>query len=249
MQPGFLGDSGVNLISVMRNVDNSLDSMTGHLNIFPGGVSLRTDNDQGSLSVNLSGNSVYLSAFTYNGDFPEFSQVSVSPERLELNNSNGNIYIGSLSTTDVIADSRPLLMDNTGRLILLNTWPSGNSRVYVDTTYTPDFTALNNVASVSGGITAVMRIGNIVHVSGLITISPDSASGTHTSLEISLPWFTTQGNKYTCTGTGFNSDYQMGAQIVGDPANNKALFKFASLTTNPVDFSFSFQYIINTQGE
>jgi hypothetical protein len=60
-----------------------------------------------------------------------------------------------------------------------------------------------------------------------------------------LPWTSALVGPGTLSGTGFNSDYQVSAQITGD-FNGRALFKFASPTTNPVNFSFSFQYYIVT---
>ena len=242
MFPGAEYDSAISLISVLRNINNNADSITSKLNVSPIGATLSYQDDKRLLSEGPSGGALSFGA--YNNAGGNYSEMFIAPEALELSNLHGNFYIHGLSAANTTGTYKPIVYDaSSDKIAWLNTWP-GSTTLSMDTAYVPVFTGLNNIDSVSGGTLSVIRVGSTVHVEGYVTIDPTNASGTYTSVEMSLPWATNISKKYSCTGIGFNFDYGMGAQITGDPSTNKALFKFVSTTTNAADFIFSFQYTI-----
>jgi hypothetical protein len=246
--PGAQSNNAINLTSALRRININDDSITTRLNISPNAAMLRTDKYQSYFITGYDGSAVTLKAYNSpNSETFQVSEVDASPLSLILSNSNGNIYMLGLRSTSDATTYKPLGFDsNTGKLAWMNAWPSssGSGLTIKDTSYSPVFTAFNNVKNVSGSITGATRIGSTVQVSGVITVTPDSASGANTSLEISVPWLSNGWGPGAVSGTAFNADYQVSAQITGSFDMNKALFKFSSVTTNPITFSFSFQYTL-----
>jgi hypothetical protein len=113
--------------------------------------------------------------------------------------------------------------------------------------YTPTATAGTNVSSATGGAARYIRLGDIVHVSGAVTIDPTSAS-TSSSLTLSLPIASNLGGSNLSgiatigQGTGIG---QVVAVIGDDSVNNTAQMAFVSGSdTASRNWSFQFTYSI-----
>ena len=156
------------------------------------------------------------------------------------------MYIYGLPGGGDAATHKPVVYDpSTSSLVLLDQWP--NNTTVMGTSYEPVYTGLMNVDSVSAGFATMMRVGNAAYISGRFMVIPDSA-GAITEVTISLPW-DSRISKEVLSGTGFSvgPGYQIGAQIEGEPVNGRALFRFTSTSTNPIEFSYIFQYFIDDQ--
>jgi hypothetical protein len=110
-------------------------------------------------------------------------------------------------------------------------------------TYTPSLTNGTNVASSTAYLSQWSRIGNVVTVSGKVTINT-TATGT-TEMGMSLPVASNFGNEYELGGTAASEiNSSTPVRILADAANNRASFSFDAGTTGIADYSFTFTYSV-----
>lgn len=116
-------------------------------------------------------------------------------------------------------------------------------------TYTPTLTAVTNVASATGGTGMYIRIGNVVSVTGSLTLDP-TAGSTATIIGVSLPIasnFTLASDLFGMP-SGFHIDWASATTTVGvlaDPTSDRAEIRFQNVATHTSQpFYFHFQYII-----
>ena len=88
-------------------------------------------------------------------------------------------------------------------------------------TYTPTIDDTTNIDSTVAEPCMYIRMGSIVHVSGLVQINPTS-SGILTQVGITLPFSTDFGTSKDCTGVASAMGQADGAEIYGDTGNNWA---------------------------
>ena len=121
LYPGMLPDSAISLTSIMRSTDNTGDSITSSFSMIPGSTVMRIDDNEGSLIAGLSAGAIDLDAYSYDGDFPQFSNISLNSRLgLSLNTSNGNFFIRGLHTVGDNDTYQHLVLNNsTGRITLL----------------------------------------------------------------------------------------------------------------------------------
>jgi hypothetical protein len=134
------------------------------------------------------------------------------------------------------------LHDNAGAV-------TGATNQYVASgTYTPTLAATNtfNVTGTTSGVCQWMRVGNVVTVSGAISIDPTTNS-VATQLSVSLPI----ASNFTATrqvgGTGSTAELgtaNPAATISGDGTNDTALFNFTVTDNANHAWHFSFTYLI-----
>jgi hypothetical protein len=111
-------------------------------------------------------------------------------------------------------------------------------------TYTPTLTNGSNVASSNPFICQYMRVGNVVTVSGFLTLDPTS-SGTYTSIEISLPIASDFTATSQCGGTGSTGLSTVSAfGILAGVTNNTAQMDGTMGVTSNEAVRFSFTYLI-----
>lgn len=112
-----------------------------------------------------------------------------------------------------------------------------------NTTYTPTVANVTNVASVTvSGPFLCMRVGDLVHVSGLLTVQATLAADTLTSFTITLPVASAFANQWDCAGVG-----QLGARPVGvvaDVAGDRAQAAWLSASTASANVPITFTYRI-----
>jgi len=107
--------------------------------------------------------------------------------------------------------------------------------------YTPALTGVTNVASSSASACQYMRVGDVVTVSGKITIQA-TASLTSTIIGISLPIASAFANDFQCGGTGVPVGANSAGPIYADATNDRAEFNYVSADTTSRAFYFSFTY-------
>jgi hypothetical protein len=109
-------------------------------------------------------------------------------------------------------------------------------------TYTPTLTNTTNVSSSTAVDCQYMRVGNVVNVSGQVTLTPTSAS-TQTLLGISLPIASSFTLERQAMGTCSNGGNKHG-RIVADSANNRLTLTFSTPDTGVATFAFNATYRI-----
>jgi hypothetical protein len=118
----------------------------------------------------------------------------------------------------------------------------GATQTTASGTYTPTWTGLANVASVTAFSCQYMRVGDTVTVSGWVTIDP-TTDNTPTSLSFTLPINSTTSSVNYLNGTGVTQGGGPAASISGYGANTGEFEVIPSLAT-AVNYSFHFTYRI-----
>lgn len=108
-------------------------------------------------------------------------------------------------------------------------------------TYTPTLTSEVNLTSSSISDCQYMRIGNVVTVSGKLTL--DYAASGNVSVNISLPVASSVGNDYEIAGAA-NTNNGPGGVIRGDATNDRAQFFITAAGSGGDTFFFTFTYQI-----
>jgi len=120
---------------------------------------------------------------------------------------------------------------------------SGTTNQYIGSgTYTPTITAVANCTASAAGTCSYMRIGNIVTVSGQVTVDPTTTL-TLTQVGISLPIASALVSSNQCNGTACNPlDYGEVAAIAGDGTNDRAELQCTPTAVASRVWSFTFTY-------
>jgi hypothetical protein len=114
-------------------------------------------------------------------------------------------------------------------------------------TYTPTLTNGGNVAASTANINQYMRVGNVVTVSGFVTIDPTSAN-VDTILDMSLPVASAMTSARQVGGTAaLNTSFagaHWGASIYANTTGDTARFFLRPGSAGSVSYSFSFTYLV-----
>lgn len=124
------------------------------------------------------------------------------------------------------------------------TAPTGTTNAIASGTYTPTATAELNLDSVTGAACQWIRVGNVVHVSGSITIDPTAAAGS-TTFRITLPVASNLSAATQLGGAGSQNYTNFAAVMIrGDTTNDAAQFVFTSGGSSSSQIYFSFSYVV-----
>jgi hypothetical protein len=144
----------------------------------------------------------------------------------------GNSF--TLPSADGAANTA-LVTDGSGNLSFGNVITSG--------TYTPTLTNVTNVDASTAYACQYTRIGNMVTVSGKVTIDPNSTSATE--LGMTLPIASNLANEEELAGTAAdNGNNNHAVRIKADATNNRAAFVFTPSGNGSADYAFMFMYQI-----
>lgn len=122
--------------------------------------------------------------------------------------------------------------------------PTWSTPAYSSGQYTPTLTNLTNVAASTAFQCQWTRIGNVVHVSGKVSIDPTSGSST-VQLGMSLPVASGFGGTGELAGTAAVPNIQgLSAAILADNVNGRAEFQFIHTDTGNNTFWFTFTYYV-----
>lgn len=111
--------------------------------------------------------------------------------------------------------------------------------------YTPTLTNVANVASSSAFSCRYQRVGNVVTVSGAVTIDPTTAASTVTTLGISLPVASNFATAVDAQGVASLSDIAAAVgRIIGDATNDRLSLSFIAKDAASRNWSFVAQYTV-----
>lgn len=149
---------------------------------------------------------------------------------------------GAASTFTATAAGRNMLdmVNATGTVRRQTGFANWENAFLVDGTYTPTITGVTNVASSSSPEAQYMRVGDVVTVSGSVSIDP-TAGGT-TTFRISLPVASTFSSNGQCSGVIGNGS--LTGTITANIANNVAQAQFAAASGTALLINFHFTYRI-----
>lgn len=155
-------------------------------------------------------------------------------------NADMNFYTNGTLRFTIAADGR------IGGAALHNnaTLPSGTSPQYIASgTYTPTITVGTNVtAATPSGTWKWVRVGNVVVVTGLITVTVTSGS-TGSNFEATLPIASNLGASGDLAGSGGSGLGDLAMQVQGNSGTDRAVCSFLSAaTTGARTMSFMFEY-------
>lgn len=116
-------------------------------------------------------------------------------------------------------------------------------------TYTPTLTAVSNVAALTPNECQFMRVGNVVTVSGTLSVDP-TAGATFTEFGISLPIASNLASQWQLGGTGGALDVLAAITssfaIAADATNNRATCVYLTgvdVANRAYSFHFTYQVI------
>lgn len=162
-------------------------------------------------------------------------------------NATSLILPGSANITTAAGDCALAVSLGSGNWLVTHYQVRGAvPSIITSGTYTPSGTAGTNVTTVTPGACMYSRVGNIVTVSGLVTVTQTSASGL-TVFDLSFPIasattvVTDAAGVFATTGDGLA---QSSGQIYANTTNDRFTFAYVAQTagTGPFSFYFTAQY-------
>ena len=109
-------------------------------------------------------------------------------------------------------------------------------------TYTPTITDVTNIDSSTPAVMQWSRVGDVVTVSGLLSV--DTTAASLAKLRMSLPVASNFTSSTNCAGGGqaYNTDFQ--CCVYGDTTNDEAIIESALMATINTNYAIHFTYVI-----
>jgi len=174
------------------------------------------------------------------------------------NNGTGNVTLAYNSGSAAAADRLNLqgnqdkIVPPNGSIGLIYQGARWNTVGSVDQTasgtYAPAISSTSNIAANNVFDAQYMRVGNVVTVSGYISLTP-TASGTQTSFELSLPIASALTSAAQLGGTFVQEGGSAGVaycpgNIQGSAANDKATFIYSPTHTVSRILTYTYTYLV-----
>jgi hypothetical protein len=109
--------------------------------------------------------------------------------------------------------------------------------------YTPTLNYVTNIATATPYRCQWLRVGNVVHVSGKVSITP-AVGAVASELGMSLPIASTFSGSGDCSGAATSELNGPFSAIYADVANSRAAFKFFSSGSSVTVYTFTFTYYL-----
>jgi hypothetical protein len=220
---------------------------TNFTTIASSGIVINAGNLQLSSAYNITWGGVYgtdiptisgTSGGGTNGFLQFYPAGSTSGVKMALLRT-GQLALPSYTTSTSFSGTAvaTLAVTNAGDVITI-----APSQTTASGTYTPTWTGLANVGSVTAFSCQYMRVGDTVTVSGWVTIDA-VADNTPTSLSFSLPINSNTTSVNYLNGTGVQQGGGAAASLSGYGANYGE-FEVSPLVDTAVNYSFHFTYRI-----
>lgn len=179
----------------------------------------------------------------------EVSGVATSGSGLELRHASGTSYLTSYNRTS--STGLPLVFEastvNVGGGIATAVTVNGgfNLTTLASATYTPSASAGANCSGVTGLKHFYQRVGNIVTLSGRVSLTVTSGGGVLTNLAIALPVASNFTNGFDVAGSGHTTTITAaGAYARADTINDTIIVEFFSTASGAQDLIYNAQYIV-----
>ncbi len=188
-------------------------------------INLLTDNSAGSLTNvgAIDGVLANASAGSEAGDLIFKTFLGTLTEKLRIT-SDGRLYGTALH-------------NNAGSI-------TGTTNQYVASgTYTPPLTGTLNITGSTASVLQYTRVGNVVTVSGQVTINT-TANSTASALRVGLPIPSALALATQCGGTMASIGFNSSGGIQADTTNDEALIQWVSQTTGNNAYFVTFTYLI-----
>lgn len=236
------GNGGIGFYDTFNNATRLTIGSSGNVTINApiGGVTVAVNGISGNNHQTWSDGTVALGLQTSSGTTGWFGTTT---------NHQLNLFTNNTQKFSITNDGRVFgtsLHNNAGAV-------TGTTNQYIASgTYTPTLTNTTNVASSSftnSPPAKWIRVGNVVQVSGHVTITPTAAAGTQTVLDLSLPIASNITHFEDCSGVASDGASGGGtanssAAIQGSVADNRAQIVYAANNTNSKIFAFNFSYTV-----
>lgn len=234
---GF-ADAGIQAISTAGDVYiawHASGATAAVLKHARGGAGLELRDSANALTNFLAG------PITANSFIPAGSAIPSNGMYLPLANEVG-FATNSTNRLVITSDGRlygTALHNNAGAI-------TGTTTQYIASgTYTPTLTHVLNITASTSQVCQWIRVGNVVTVSGMITIDP-TAGSTASQIDISLPIASNLSTAGQLGGTGCVAIAAgVAAAISGNLALDRARYDFTSDSSGAnLGHAFTFQYLI-----
>lgn len=230
-------------------------------------ASMRTFKIHGKVETGVEPSQRHLYLDDDDVDYLEIVNNQVAPRLIKINPSSDNIDLqisgdneGNLFYVDASTDrigigtaSPSTILDVAGTVTSTGTTVNGALRcdsITNDTglasgTYTPSLTNVTNIDSSTAYDAQYIRVGNVVTVSGKMTVDFTAGSSTASEIGMSLPVASAFANDEQCAGTvASESVGNRSGVIKADTTNDRAKFLWAAGHSNSQDYYFTFTYSV-----
>lgn len=148
---------------------------------------------------------------------------------------------GNANITAAAGDRALFVQDSSDNVICLVYQRAAAKPLEASGSYTPTLTNTANLDSSTASVSYYMRVGDVVSVSGNVTVDPTAAAAT--TLGISLPIASDLSSFTQLAGHASNGAGDL-ATITGDITNNRATLAFTASFTVSRTLAYTFQYVV-----
>jgi hypothetical protein len=173
--------------------------------------------------------------------FPSADQVAITTGGTQraVVDASGNVGIGTSSPAcvlDVVGGIK------TSRTAV--TAPAATDGNVFSGTYTPSLTNTTNIASSTAAVCQYMRVGNVVTVSGTVTIDPTATGRIVMGLSLPIASALTAANECGGTFASAGTTTVNVGSVAGDATNDRATFDGVVADAASRVYGFSFTYSV-----
>jgi hypothetical protein len=230
---------GVGLAAPTSSFDMSASVASGAITTVTGNTTLNTTHH--TVLVDATSGNITIT-------LPSVSSITRREYIIKKIDASTNTVTVDANSTQVIDGALTQVLRTQWQGIQIkNTGTSGAWYILSDKasdgTYTPTLTNTSNIDSSTPSIFQYSRVGNVVTVSGMITIDPTAT--TTAVLQFTLPIASNIGGVAEVAGNGIPVSFSPAGYILGDVATDRAVLTFPAAGTVADDFIVHFTYKIN----